>query len=48
MKSQTKSNTQLLKIWEENSRQTIRGINAYENLSLKENSQIFDLIVNKK
>ena len=41
-------NEELLKIWDENSRQLIRGINAYENLTLKEKSRIFDLIVNKQ
>lgn len=39
-----KTNKQLLKIWDENSRQLIKGINAYENLTLEEKSRIFDLI----
>lgn len=42
------TNTELLKIWDENSRQLIRGINAYENLSLEEKSRIFDLIENEE
>lgn len=40
-----KTNTQLLKIWRENERQTCKGINAYDDLSLEEKSRIFDLIL---
>lgn len=43
-----KTNKELLKIWDENEKQACKGINAYENLTLKEKSRIFDLIVNKQ
>lgn len=42
------TNKQLLKIWRENERQTWKGINAYENLTLEEKSRIFDLIAEQQ
>ena len=39
-----KTDKELLGIWRENGEQTIKGVNAYNNLSLKEKARIFDLI----
>ena len=44
MKTKTKTNKQLLKIWRENEKQTIGGVNAYNDLTLAEKSRLFDLI----
>lgn len=43
MKKQ-KTDKQLLEIWDENERQIIRGLNAYEDLSSHDKARIFDLI----
>ena len=39
-----KTKKELIKIWEENTKQTIKGVRDFENLSTKDKCRIFDLI----
>lgn len=43
-----KTNAELMKIWKEYEKDTIKGVIDYQNLSLKEKSRIFDLIMEEK
>ena len=43
-----KTNKNLLEIWKEYEKDTLKGVKEYEELSLEEKSRIFDLITGGK
>ena len=43
-----KINKELIKIWKEYEKDTLKGVKEYEELSLNEKSKIFDLIIANK
>ena len=43
-----KTDKKLIKIWKEKEKDTIKGVIDYQNLSLKEKSRIFNLIMGEK
>lgn len=43
-----KIDKELKEIWKERNKDTIGGVRNYDNLSLKEKSRIFDLIMENK